>query len=69
MADGRTVESFINKIMAQCQEVYDRHEHLSTEKYSQLGMYRRLEMEMVDIKVKPVKTAQTRIQEYHSFSF
>ena len=47
------MQGFINKILDQCREVMQRHSDLSIDDYARIGMYRRLEMEMVDVKVIP----------------
>jgi hypothetical protein len=51
LSAGITVEKFIEKIQEQCKEVYDRHDKISVEEFQRTGMYRILEMEMVDVKV------------------
>jgi hypothetical protein len=48
-----SLQGFINKILDQCREVMQRHSDLSIDDYARIGMYRRLEMEMVDVKVIP----------------
>ncbi len=46
-----TVEMFIQRILLQCKEVYERHEAMGEEDFLKDGVYRRAEMEMMEIKV------------------
>lgn len=45
------MQAFIDRILDQCREVMLRHEGVSNEEYARIGMYRKLEIEMVDVKV------------------
>ena len=47
-----TVDGFIERIVRQCREVYDRHNRLDVEEYLKDGVFRRLEIEMVEVKVR-----------------
>lgn len=47
-----TVEMFLERILQQCKEVYARHEAMRVEDFLQDGVYRRAEMEMMEIKVR-----------------
>ena len=46
-----TVEGFIEKIVSQCKAVLDKHEKIVVDEYLKDGLYRTLEMEMLDVKV------------------
>ncbi len=48
---SNTVEGFIQEILKQCREVYDRHDKKSVEEYLRDGVFRTLEIEMVEVKV------------------
>jgi len=57
-----TVDKFVQKIMEQCTAVLREHEKLGFEKYHAHGMYRTLEMEMVDVKIMALSKLQEWLQ-------
>lgn len=61
-AAGLTVEDFIKKIVSQCREVLDRHDKLTIEEYLVDGVYRTLEVEMVEVKVGNIKWSYFYLQ-------
>ena len=46
------MDGFISKIVDQCREVLNRHDRLTVEQYMIDEVYRTLEMEMVELKVR-----------------
>ena len=46
-----TVDCFLGKILDQCKEVFERHDSIPASDYIDDGLYRRLMLEMAELKV------------------
>ena len=65
---GHTVDSFLNRILQQCNEVYSRHQGEPAIDFTNDRKYRRLILEMVDVRTMAISKLEEWLENEHSSS-